>query len=45
MTDPITIADALDFIAHLEFAIFYGLAVGIGAYLLFIIALQQGDDD
>ena len=45
MTDPITIADALDAIAALEWAIFYGFAIGIGSYLLFILAMQRGDDD
>lgn len=45
MTDPLTLADALDFLTSLAWAIFYGLAVGIGATLLFIIAMQRGDDD
>ena len=45
MTDPLTLADALDFLADLAWAIFYGLAVGVGATLLFIIAMQRDDDD
>ena len=43
--EVITIADALDAIASLEWAIFYGFAIGIGSYLLFILAMQQDDDD
>jgi len=43
--EVITIADALDAIGALEWALFYGLAVGIGAYLLFVLAMQQDDDD
>jgi len=43
--EVITIADALDAIGALEWALFYGLAVGIGAYLLFILALQNNNDD
>jgi hypothetical protein len=45
MTDPTTLADALDFIAHFAWATFYGLSVGVGGYLLFILAMQRGDDD
>ena len=43
--NTLTLADALDFVAHLEMAVFYGFAVGFGAYLLFILAMQGGDDD
>jgi ammonia channel protein AmtB len=35
----------LDFIAHFAWAVFYGLSVGVGGYLLFILAMQRGDDD
>jgi hypothetical protein len=45
MIDPLTLADALDFLGSLAWAIFYGTAVGIGGYLIFILALQDGDDD
>jgi len=45
MTDPTTLADALDFLSSLAWAIFYALAVGVGATLLFILAMQRGDDD
>jgi hypothetical protein len=45
MTDPTTLADGLDFIAHFAWAVFYGLSVGVGGYLLFILAMQRGDDD
>ena len=43
--DPITLADGLTFITHFAWAVFYGLSVGVGGYLLFILAMQRGDDD
>jgi hypothetical protein len=45
VSEAVTLADALDLLSGLAWAIFYGLAVGIGAMLLFIIAMQRGDDD
>ena len=45
MSDPVTLADDLDFLGDLAWAIFYGFAVGIGGCLIFILALQEGNDD
>jgi hypothetical protein len=44
-SDLVTLADGLEFLSGLAWAVFYGMAVGIGGSLLLIIALQRRDDE
>jgi hypothetical protein len=44
-SEYVTLAEGLEFLSGLAWAVFYGLTVGIGGTLLFIIALQRRDDE